>query len=85
MPQFPFENRIWDQAETLPREQLEALQVSRLRDTVEKIINNKFTDGQFEKCPITLQDLSKIAESIVVSLSGIYHARIEYQENTSQS
>jgi putative nucleotidyltransferase with HDIG domain len=58
--------------------------ISRLRDTVEKIINNKFTDGQFEKCPITLQDLSKIAESIVISLSGIYHARIEYQESTPQ-
>jgi cyclic-di-AMP phosphodiesterase PgpH len=58
--------------------------ISRLRDTVEKIINNKFTDGQFEKCPITLQDLSKISESIVVSLSGIYHARIEYQESRPQ-
>jgi hypothetical protein len=51
----------------------------RLRDTVEKVINNKFTDGQFSECPITLHDLSSIADSMVTTLSGIYHARIEYQ------
>lgn len=52
----------------------------RIRDMVEKIINNKFTDGQFAECPITLHDLSKIAESLAASLSGLHHARIEYQE-----
>ncbi|MCB4791625.1 MAG: HDIG domain-containing protein [Elusimicrobia bacterium] len=54
---------------------------SRLRDMVEKIINNKFTDGQFSECPITLHDLSNIAESLVLTLNGIFHARIEYQES----
>ncbi|MHB9156131.1 MAG: HD family phosphohydrolase [Endomicrobiales bacterium] len=58
---------------------IEAPSPGRLKDTVEKVINNKFTDGQFSECPITLHDLSSIAESMVVTLSGIYHARIEYQ------
>lgn len=53
----------------------------RLKDTVEKVINNKFTDGQFSECPITLHDLSNIAENMVATLSGIHHARIEYQES----
>ncbi len=57
---------------------------SRLKDTVEKVINNKFTDGQFAECPITLHDLSCIAESMVATLTGIYHARIEYQETEKQ-
>ena len=52
----------------------------RLKDTVEKVINNKFTDGQFSECPITLHDLGSIAESMAATLGGIYHARIEYQE-----
>jgi putative nucleotidyltransferase with HDIG domain len=52
----------------------------RLKDTVEKVINNKFIDGQFSECPITLHDLSSIAESMAATLGGIYHARIEYQE-----
>lgn len=57
---------------------------ARLRDTVEKVINNKFTDGQFAECPITLHDLSKIADSMVTTLSGIYHARIEYQDTNDK-
>ncbi|MBN1621383.1 MAG: HDIG domain-containing protein [Endomicrobiales bacterium] len=57
---------------------------SRLKDMVEKIINNKFTDGQFTDCPITLHDLGQIAESLVSTLNGIFHARIEYKESTEQ-
>jgi len=53
---------------------------ARLRDMVEKIINDKFTDGQFNNSPITLSDLNKIAESIVSTLTGIFHSRIEYEE-----
>jgi putative nucleotidyltransferase with HDIG domain len=57
----------------------------RLKDTVEKVINNKFTDGQFSECPITLHDLGSIAESMAATLGGIYHARIEYQEAGSST
>jgi hypothetical protein len=57
---------------------------SRLKDMVEKIINNKFTDGQFTDCPITLHDLSMTAESLVTTLNGIFHARVEYKESEEQ-
>ena len=53
---------------------------SRLQDMVEKIINNKFTDGQFTECSITLHDLSNIADSMVATLNSIFHARIEYKD-----
>ncbi|OGS18973.1 MAG: hypothetical protein A2219_06315 [Elusimicrobia bacterium RIFOXYA2_FULL_50_26] len=59
---------------------IEEPSAGRIKDLVEKIINNKFTDGQFAESPITLNDLSKIAESLAASLSGLYHARIEYQK-----
>ncbi len=52
----------------------------KLKEVVEKVINNKFTDGQFSECPITLADLVKIAESMTTTLCGIYHARIEYKD-----
>jgi len=52
---------------------------ARFQDMVEKIVNNKFTDGQFGECPITLHDLNRLSESMVNTLSGIYHARIEYK------
>jgi putative nucleotidyltransferase with HDIG domain len=52
---------------------------SRIKDMVEKIINNKFIDGQFSVCPITLKDLELMRDSIIATITGIYHARIEYK------
>jgi putative nucleotidyltransferase with HDIG domain len=52
---------------------------ARIKDMVEKIINNKFIDGQFSVCPITLRDLELMRDSIISTITGIYHARIEYK------
>jgi len=52
----------------------------RIKETVEKIVNNKFTDGQFSDCPITLKDLQIISDSAIDTLVSIYHARIEYKD-----
>jgi putative nucleotidyltransferase with HDIG domain len=52
---------------------------ARIKDTVEKIINNKFIDGQFSACPITLKDLELMRDSIISTIMSIYHARIEYK------
>ncbi len=51
-----------------------------LRDLVEKIVNSKFMDGQFDSAPITLEDLRKIINTFASALSAIYHVRIEYPE-----
>jgi putative nucleotidyltransferase with HDIG domain len=51
----------------------------RIKDMVEKIINNKFIDGQFSECSITLKDLELIRRSVISTIIGIYHARIEYK------
>jgi len=53
----------------------------RIRDIVERIINNKFVDEQFSDCPITLKDLKAIRDSVISTLIGIYHARIEYKDS----
>lgn len=58
---------------------------ARLKDTVEQVINNKFTDGQFSDCPITMRDLSAIAECMIATLGGIYHARIDYQKPSAET
>jgi putative nucleotidyltransferase with HDIG domain len=57
----------------------------RIQDVVEKIINNKFTDGQFSDCPITLKDLQSIRNSIASSLISVYHARIEYKDGENDN
>ena len=52
----------------------------KISDTVAKIINTKLADGQLSECNMTLKDLKKIETSLIKTLSGIYHARIEYPD-----
>jgi len=63
---------------------LEEPTYERLKDLVEKIVNSKFMDGQFDNAPVTLQDLRKISDSFANSLSAIYHVRIEYPDFPEQ-
>jgi len=53
---------------------------ARVQGTVQRIINKVFADGQLDECEITLKDLHAIAKSFNVTLSGIFHYRIEYPE-----
>src|SRR3972149_3972993 len=53
---------------------------SRLRGLVQKIIDDKFIDGQLDHSNLTLNDLHKITNSFVRILTGIFHYRIEYPE-----
>lgn len=52
----------------------------RLEGLVRRIIREKLEDGQLDECPLTFQELDKIAQAFTRSLSGIFHSRIEYPE-----
>lgn len=67
-------------ARALPDHSPEALEA-----TVKKVINEKFTDGQLDECPLTLKDLELIAESFIRTLTGVYHTRIQYPEKDEKS
>jgi putative nucleotidyltransferase with HDIG domain len=54
---------------------------AKIQDLVQKIINNKFIDGQLDKCSLTLKDIEKIAAVFTRMLSGIYHNRVTYPED----
>ncbi len=45
---------------------------------VKKIVGDRMAWGQFEECEITLKELSIIINTVVNSLTGVYHSRIEY-------
>ncbi|MGL4511556.1 MAG: HD family phosphohydrolase [Lacipirellulaceae bacterium] len=51
---------------------------SRIEALVEKLIRARLDDGQFDECGLTLQDLRQIADSLVKSLSAVYHGRVKY-------
>jgi hypothetical protein len=50
----------------------------RLRDLVQKRINEIFSEGQLDECELTLKDLKAIAGSMVRALEAVYHVRPEY-------
>jgi putative nucleotidyltransferase with HDIG domain len=51
---------------------------NRIEDTVDKIIEKRQMDGQFDDCDMTFRELHTIRNSLVKSLSAIYHGRIVY-------
>lgn len=54
---------------------------ARIQGLVQNLINKIFSDGQLDRCELTLKDLDNIAKSFNTILNGIYHHRIEYIES----
>jgi len=51
---------------------------AKLKALTQRIINNKFIDGQLDDCELSLKDLHLIAESFSKILTGLFHSRVEY-------
>ncbi|MCX7717441.1 MAG: HDIG domain-containing protein [Candidatus Sumerlaeaceae bacterium] len=49
-----------------------------VRRVVRDAINDKFQDGQFDECHMTLRDLHEINEALVRALLSRYHQRVDY-------
>ncbi len=50
----------------------------QIRSTVQKIVNDRFFDGQFDECNLTMADLKKLVDSFSESLTHMLHQRIKY-------
>jgi putative nucleotidyltransferase with HDIG domain len=55
---------------------------AKIEELVHKVINNKFIDGQLDECDLTLKDLENISDTFIRILSGIYHSRVTYPEES---
>lgn len=49
-----------------------------VKNAVKKIVNSRMELGQFTDCEITLKELNIIINTVVNTLSGVYHNRIDY-------
>lgn len=58
--EFPYENRIFDPAETMPRAELHALQLRRLRETVARAQQVPFYAALFKKEGITPESIKTL-------------------------
>lgn len=52
----------------------------RIETLVHEITMDKLLDGQFEESSLTLSDIRTVEESLIKSLTAIYHGRIKYPE-----
>jgi len=57
---------------------------SRVQGLVQRIINNKFIDGQLDECNLTLKDLHRISEAFMRILNAMFHTRVEYPDDDEQ-
>jgi len=49
-------------------------------EMVRRIIQGKMDEGQLKQCPLTLEELSRIERSFLVTFGGLMHERIRYPE-----
>lgn len=52
----------------------------KIESLVQKILNDRLEDGQFDECDLTMKELYMIKQSICETLNGVFHSRIEYPE-----
>jgi putative nucleotidyltransferase with HDIG domain len=60
---------------------LKSPSAAQVEERIDKIIQQRIADGQFDNCPITFKDIEIIKQTFVRVLRGIQHNRIEYQQN----
>ncbi len=53
---------------------------ARIESLVHSIAMKRLLDDQFDECSITLKQLSTIEESLIKTLTAVYHARIKYPD-----
>jgi putative nucleotidyltransferase with HDIG domain len=53
---------------------------ARIESLVHDIAIKRLLDGQFDCCGLTLSELATIEDSLVKSLTAVYHGRIKYPE-----
>ncbi|MCG8451008.1 MAG: HDIG domain-containing protein, partial [Pirellulales bacterium] len=51
---------------------------ARIETIVEQLSGKRLMDGQFDECGLTLEEVHKIGESLVKSLTAMYHGRVKY-------
>ncbi|MCP4569966.1 MAG: HDIG domain-containing protein [FCB group bacterium] len=57
---------------------------ARIRNLIQRLINDKFSSGELTQCDLTLKDLNDIREAFVTILIGVFHQRIAYPKKEEE-
>jgi cyclic-di-AMP phosphodiesterase PgpH len=53
---------------------------ARIEGLVEEIAMKRLLDGQFDECGLTLKQLRMVEDSLIKSLTAVYHGRVKYPD-----
>jgi putative nucleotidyltransferase with HDIG domain len=53
---------------------------ARIESLVQELSRKRLLDGQFDECGLTLEEVDKVGQSLVKSLTAVYHGRVKYPE-----
>jgi hypothetical protein len=53
---------------------------ARIASLVHDLAMKRLLDGQFDECGLTLEELELIEQSLVKSLTAVYHGRVKYPD-----
>ena len=53
---------------------------ARIASLVHDLAMKRLLDGQFDQCGLTLEELDVIEQSLVKSLTAVYHGRVKYPD-----
>ncbi|MCA9120278.1 MAG: HDIG domain-containing protein [Planctomycetaceae bacterium] len=56
---------------------------ARIEHLVHEIAMKRLLDGQFDECSLSLRELAVVEDSIVKSLTAVYHGRVKYPSQQS--
>lgn len=62
---------------------MRSTEYKKLETMIERVINKKITDNQFNESDITLNDIHLISDSLLQVLSNMQHSRLEYPPEDS--
>ena len=54
----------------------------KLRDAIDHVVHQRMEMGQLDEAPLTMGQLNRVKDEFVRRLTGMYHSRIEYPEET---
>lgn len=55
--------------------------VSRIRNMIDDFVDERMEGDELDECPLTMRDITRIKESFVNNLTGMFHGRIEYPDS----
>lgn len=64
---------------------LDEVTEERMAEVIDKLVNEKAKDGQFDECQLTFEELGQVKKAIVKALMVTRHLRIKYPESRVKS